>query len=1431
VQNNASGGASPGILRGGVGNEESTEYAIASDTFFGQRSNVHLVRDLRSRITLYNGARNEQMPPWLWWENQRLNMVPSIFDDYVFPDQLTQELIERRFLTQARQKIDLREMDGLYYAQLSNAAPPSVPWPLYEDAAAAYPFQLNPYTLTNELLHAGRLNMRERLPATLLIALTDGSDELEADRLYGSYYGLYRGEQAIAREWDMVTGANDVFADVYTAAKGNFAKTRRLAAAYSSNILGYRTNKPWTLTDSIFLLPEFTANPDKLNAGTLNPGSTVRTGYLPVEAQPFLVEAFIGHVYKRAASVPLAYINPQVLRDMGLNPTQVGCDPTVWEGLGIDPEYYANPGDIIILDQEPDPLNPAVPNTRSTIVAIQIANPFDVPIDLRNYRLGVMGGANPGLATHGNAVNLEEVFIANPSLDPWLYPARDGMPSTMVFYAMESHLAGDPDGSLRARWRQFFDIDITGGGLSGVASDANSVLPPGTVVVDVSNWIEVRRRKEQYDQASVRGNITLMRRDESFTSQPLRWVEVDRFDVVEFDQADSTAKTSLATLVKGMDEYRPMRDPRDPTDPSNPDTSLLLCHVPPTATGYYPAYTLEAPVSHWVQWVRVTRAWGVDLNGNGVYEAHESNPRYVFGDRALVVPTNHGTPNAGSRFSRARELEKGGAIEFNHPEPTPANDDAPGANVYVFADNPNGANPGDPPWFARTYYNSFGDLVDGSTQTSGRTPGVTAGTAVLERKPTFFALGWKDGSWSGVNSNDPRRAYFMPDKGWYGQFKVDLKGQAISHISFKTVGHGWGRQGVNTALTEVSGVDDPTILFDDGTYQTQFRDTSIGITWSTPPLPLFRQPYSMQMTLKNKISIEHFTDPSTGTVTLPGWFTNLPTEQRDELLYNRDFEQVGELLNVWLFGHEVQYQSSTPHQVSVLTTFSEHMSGSKRPSNSTTDPQYYWQLTGGTPIFNKLTAAWENKYGTAYERYLDWLADPDKSRINRLRLKPVEIAPPDSGEDPTFLGDIIGRPRFTETPTNPGLCDYACLFRTDVRQAMPALPAGVRLLDVFVCDGPGAAPWETYELNTGNVWGSLSYVEQNQEIERLRFFNANAFAGKMTPGLVNINTASLEVLRTLPHLSRLVHELSTNVGSDTYQLADNPFPRVARAMALYRERLGDPTTAGIDYSFAGNSFNLNHGPAYAHRGRDRDWFRPGEDVNSYLRGVRGDRGFASIGELMLLNQPGRIGKFYTSATDPWQLLYGTPGNAQEAFDAIDFNNSWRIDYAGMPDRRAYEVDQAAAAPATKEVYLFGYSPTSGELPPDNLLVNQTSTSARISTDTVDVIDLDAPVNAWNNNQPYHGYFAPSRPDDVAEDAHESNLLFAGLSNMVTTRSDVFTVYFRIRSFRQNPITGKWDATDPDYIVDDSRYVMLVDRSEVNKPSDKPKILYLEKLPK
>ena len=44
-------------------------------------------------------------------------------------------------------------------------------------------------------------------------------------------------------------------------------------------------------------------------------------------------------------------------------------------------------------------------------------------------------------------------------------------------------------------------------------------------------------------------------------------------------------------------------------------------------------------------------------------------------------------------------------------------------------------------------------------------------------------------------------------------------------------------------------------------------------------------------------------------------------------------------------------------------------------------------------------------------------------------------------------------------------------------------------------------------------------------------------------------------------------------------------------------------------------------------------------------------------------------------------------------------------------------------------------------------------------------------------------------------------------------------HFRVRTFKQNAEHGVRDATDADAIVDDSRYVMLVDRStSTNRPT-------------
>ena len=86
-----------------------------------------------------------------------------------------------------------------------------------------------------------------------------------------------------------------------------------------------------------------------------------------------------------------------------------------------------------------------------------------------------------------------------------------------------------------------------------------------------------------------------------------------------------------------------------------------------------------------------------------------------------------------------------------------------------------------------------------------------------------------------------------------------------------------------------------------------------------------------------------------------------------------------------------------------------------------------------------------------------------------------------------------------------------------------------------------------------------------------------------------------------------------------------------------------------------------------------------------------------------------------------------------------------------------------------------------------------------------------------------------RPDNVGGDAEEAALLFSGIANMLTTRSDVFTVYFKVRTFSQDPTTGLWDATDKDRIIDESRYMMVIDRSSVSTPSDEPKILAFTKV--
>ena len=113
------------------------------------------------------------------------------------------------------------------------------------------------------------------------------------------------------------------------------------------------------------------------------------------------------------------------------------------------------------------------------------------------------------------------------------------------------------------------------------------------------------------------------------------------------------------------------------------------------------------------------------------------------------------------------------------------------------------------------------------------------------------------------------------------------------------------------------------------------------------------------------------------------------------------------------------------------------------------------------------------------------------------------------------------------------------------------------------------------------------------------------------------------------------------------------------------------------------------------------------------------------------------------------------------------------------------------------------------------------TDARLSTDRLNV--------SWSQDR-WNPATRVELPDNVAGDAEEANLLFAGISNLVSVRSDVFTVHLKLRSFKQNPVTGVWNATDPEFIVDDSRYVFVVDRSRCELPGDEPEIRLFSKIP-
>jgi len=448
-----------------------------------------------------------------------------------------------------------------------------------------------------------------------------------------------------------------------------------------------------------------------------------------------------------------------------------------------------------------------------------------------------------------------------------------------------------------------------------------------------------------------------------------------------------------------------------------------------------------------------------------------------------------------------------------------------------------------------------------------------------------------------------------------------------------------------------------------------------------------------------------------------------------------DFDQVGELLNVWLFGHMLEGEYYSP------VDFDYNL---ELPESHLEDGQFNLgdRVNAGT-----ITTFSEFMYPDwgAEDWWAPWVGVIDENdelvldeRVNRLRFIPKGTGGEDFQATPLMMD---GRTEYLDG-----------IQATTLNHPWPRQAIATRILDSFVCDGPGRV-----DLNNDGVGDDLSPVSSQDEWPSVHsFYNANGFSGKSTPGMININTAPVEVLRMLPHMYKVVHRTAAGNG--------NPRSVLPEAMVQWREGANgswipaDATgiSGGTDYSDRAFTLEMEFGA-----------------------GPKQTRGFSSPAEIGLLRPVDS-----TESYNPDDIILEPWDSANH--QAIRYADAWRIDFASL---EPFEEFDALGEPL--------------------------SIGTHISTDV--------------NRKTYYSENSLSG-DRVSRDAEEINMLQAGISNLISTNSDMFTVHMRIRTFKQNPITQVWDATNLEYIIDDSRYVMLVDRSNVNKPTDKPRIVYFEKLP-
>jgi hypothetical protein len=650
------------------------------------------------------------------------------------------------------------------------------------------------------------------------------------------------------------------------------------------------------------------------------------------------------------------------------------------------------------------------------------------------------------------------------------------------------------------------------------------------------------------------------------------------------------------------------------------------------------------------------------------------------------------------------------------------------------------------------------------------------------------------------------------------------------------------------------------------------------------------------------------TDPTRHAWTMQGVWNTLarfPQVDRMQMLQkDDDFEHLGELLDVFCWGPAYRIgEAFNPSGVLIPA---------KLRASSVLDDNPAAPVVG---VPKRLVPQCRATFAEIMTGRVPGFPVGEGDMVNRLQVDPPNLA-----FDGAQVWQFSGNPALS-TP-------YA-----------PAIPWAARVFDAFTVDGPGAAPrydWSdsgaglatqvfptssnggpVFEQGAnvlGATWDDMrqdvtTYRDTTMAIDT-RVFRpvgslipvgayirpgsavvtrtslaqweydrspslSGGFRGKPVKGLININTAPIEVMRALPHMTQMIYDDSGRLkngagftvgspspgpnmvaGDDRFEpdaapsagFVRNPASLLPDSIEIYRNRLNpSPALAGTAANAAAGWTPLPSDPllpalnrqptqptyndrgdpvpafgsaaSAAALGADWSFARPSNNnIGSapsrvadvpvpFNRGMRAAAGFGSIGEL--------VGMARTIVPNPDNLA-AVPAfvNALDpgaGFPDWQYNQGWSVRMAGNDPYRA------SFQPGGNNAGLGqGWFADDQGGRPEPL-------DARLSTDRQGVRQFNfVPggfvADAWTLT-----------PDNSYGDSEEQNLLFKGISNLITTRSDVFTVYFRVRTVKQDPTTGKWNGVDPDSILEDARYVMCVDRTNVNRPSDEPRIVFFSRV--